>query len=128
MAPNPNERFATVKSTRVFGIPTCDSVRNARRWLEDNKIQYKFHDFRKDGLDAQRLARWIEQVGWEILLNRRGTTWRQLPAEQRETIDAQRAQALMLEQPTLIKRPVLATGPHLEVGFDADRYQTLFQG
>lgn len=96
--------------------------------MDDRGIAYAFHDFRKDGLDAGQLAAWIEQAGWEILLNRKGTTWRQLPAAQREGIDAKRAQALMLEQPTLIKRPVLETGKHLEVGFDTDRYSTLFKG
>jgi len=117
-----------VKPAHLFGIPNCDSVRKARRWLDDEKIPYQFHDVRKDGLDATLLAAWIKQSGWETLLNRRGTTWRQLPATAREGIDAQRAQALMLEQLTLIKRPVLAIGTHLEVGFDADRYQTLFKG
>jgi arsenate reductase len=117
-----------VKPAHLFGIPNCDSVRKARHWLDDEKIPYQFHDFRKDGLDATLLAAWIEQAGWETLLNRRGTTWHQLPVAAREGINAQRAQALMLEQPTLIKRPVLATGTHLEVGFDADRYQTLFKG
>ena len=117
-----------MKPAHLFGIPLCDSVRKARRWLDDEKIPYRFHDFRKDGLDATLLAAWIEQAGWETLLNRRGTTWRLLPATARENINAQRATALMLEQPTLIKRPVLAVGAHLEVGFDADRYQTLFKG
>ncbi len=117
-----------MKPTLLFGIPNCDSVRKARRWLDDQKIPYQFHDFRKDGLDSQQLAGWLKQVGWETLLNRRGSTWRQLPAEVREGITAQRAQALMLEQPTLIKRPVLATGSHLEVGFDTDRYLSLFKG
>ena len=117
-----------MKPAHLFGIPNCDSVRKARRWLDEEKIPYQFHDFRKDGLDATLLATWIEQAGWETLINRRGTTWRQLPAGAREGINAQRAQALMLEQPTLIKRPVLVAGSHLEVGFDADLYQTLFKG
>lgn len=114
--------------TKLYGIPNCDSVRKARQWLDGRGIAYIFQDFRKDGLDAKQLAAWLKQAGWETLLNRKGTTWRQLPAEQREGIDAKQAQALMLEQPTLIKRPVLETGKHLEVGFDADRYATLFKG
>lgn len=117
-----------VKTTNLFGIPNCDSVRGARRWLDERGIAYGFHDFRKEGLEASRLAAWVEQAGWETLLNRKGTTWRRLPAAQREGLDARRAQALMLAQPTLIKRPVLETGKHLEVGFDADRYATLFKG
>ncbi len=120
--------MSTVKTAHLYGIPNCDSVRNARRWLDARDIPYKFHDFRKDGLDATLLGGWLEQVGWESLLNRRGLTWRQLPAAQREGIDARRARALLLEQPTLIKRPLLAIGNHLEVGFDADRYATLFKG
>lgn len=114
--------------TKLYGIPNCDSVRKARRWLDGRGVAYVFHDFRKDGLDAKQLAGWLKQAGWETLLNRKGTTWRQLPAEQREGVDAKRAQALMLEMPTLIKRPVLETGKDLEVGFDADRYATLFKG
>ena len=114
--------------TKLYGIPNCDSVRKARQWLDGRGIAYVFHDFRKDGLDAKQVAAWVKQAGWETLLNRKGTTWRQLPTGQREGINAQRAQALMLEQPTLIKRPVLETGKHLEVGFDADHYTTLFKG
>lgn len=117
-----------VKTTKLFGIANCDSVRGARRWLDDRGVAYVFHDFRRDGLDPGQLRAWIERAGWEALLNRKGTTWRQLPAAQREGIDARRAQTLMLEHPTLIKRPVLETGRHLEVGFDADRYSTLFKG
>ena len=114
--------------TKLYGIPNCDSVRKARQWLDGRGIAYVFHDFRKNGLDAKLLAGWLKQTGWETLLNRKGTTWRQLPAEQREGIDAKQAQALMLAHPTLIKRPVLETGKHLEVGFVADRYETLFKG
>jgi arsenate reductase len=114
--------------TKLYGIPNCDSVRKARQWLDAQGIAYVFHDFRKDGLDSKQLAVWVKQAGWETLLNRKGTTWRQLPTAQRDAIDARLAQSLMLAQPTLIKRPVLETGKHLEVGFDADRYQTLFKG
>ncbi len=117
-----------MKPAHLFGIPNCDTVRKARRWLDDEIIPYQFHDFRKDGLDDTLLAAWIEQAGWETLLNRRGSTWRRLSDAARQGINAQRAQALMLEQPTLIKRPILAIGTHLEVGFEADHYQTLFKG
>ena len=114
--------------TKLFGIPNCDSVRKARRWLDDHRIPYDFHDFRKDGVDSGQLSAWIRQVGWAMLLNRKGTTWRQLPENKKENVDATRAHALMLELPTLIKRPVLETGAQLEIGFDADRYATLFKG
>lgn len=117
-----------MNKVKLYGISNCDSVRKARRWLDGRGIAYAFHDFRKDGLDAAQLAAWTRQAGWETLLNRKGTTWRQLPAGQRDGIDAGQARALMLEQPTLIKRPVLEAGKHLEVGFDPDRYATLFKG
>lgn len=113
---------------KLYGIPNCDSVRKARRWLDARGIAYAFHDFRKDGLDPGQLAAWTGQAGWESLLNRKGTTWRQLPSAQREGLDAARAQGLMLELPTLIKRPVLQAGTRLEIGFDPDRYQSLFKG
>lgn len=113
---------------KLYGIPNCDSIRRARRWLDERGIAYHFHDVRRDGLDRGTLATWIERAGWETLLNRKGATWRQLPPARREGLDAAGAAALMLEQPTLIKRPVLESGGHLEVGFDAGRYQSLFKG
>ena len=117
-----------MKIPSVFGISTCDSVRRARQWLKTAGIEHHFHDFRKDGLEPACLDRWCQALGWEALLNRRGTTWRQLPPAQREVMDAERARALMLAQPTLIKRPVLETGTLIEVGFDAGRYANLFKG
>ncbi|MFN2309035.1 MAG: ArsC family reductase [Gammaproteobacteria bacterium] len=117
-----------MNAIKLFGISNCDSVRRARRWLDGQGLDYRFHDLRKDGLAAPRLAAWIARTGWETLLNRRGTSWRQLPPEQRTGLDAQRAQTLMLAHPTLIKRPVLEVGEHLEVGFEADRYRALFEG
>lgn len=113
-------------NTILYGISNCDTVRKARKWLDTKAIDYCFHDFRKDGLEIQQLEQWTRQLGWEVLLNRRGTTWRQLSGAEREGIDAARALALMVAQPTLIKRPVLQLGATLEVGFDAGRYQMLF--
>lgn len=112
----------------VFGIPNCDSVRRARQWLNAAGLGHEFHDFRKAGLSAAHLERWCAALGWETLLNRRGTTWRQLPPARREGVDADRARELMLADPTLVKRPVLEIGDRVEIGFDADRYQTLFKG
>ena len=114
--------------TKLYGIPNCDSVRKARQWLDGRGIAYDFHDFREDGLDSKQLAVWVKQAGWETLLNRKGTTWRQLPTTQRDAIDARLAESLLLAELALIKRPVLEAGKHLAVGFDADRYQTLFKG
>lgn len=113
-------------NTILFGISNCDTVRKARKWLDAESVDYCFHDFRKDGLELPQLELWSRQLGWEVLLNRRGSTWRQLNATEREGINATRALALMLAQPTLIKRPILQLGTTLEVGFDADRYQMLF--
>lgn len=110
----------------LYGIKNCDSVKKARAWLERNGIEYQFHDFRTDRLPAMLLQRWIDQLGWEALLNRRGTTWRQLPESTRATIDEKRAQSLMLEQPTLIKRPVLDDGRTSQVGFKEADYQDRF--
>lgn len=105
--------------TILYGIRNCDTVKKARRWLDERGVAYRFHDFRTDGLEADRLDSWIRAVGWETLLNRRGTTWRQLPEADRECIDAERAAALMLEQPTLIRRPVVEHGKQVLVGFNA---------
>ncbi len=112
--------------TTLYGIKNCDTVRKARQWLDAHGIDYTFHDLRSDGVSEADLRRWADAVGWETLLNRRSTTWRQLPASAREGIDAERAIALMREHPTLIKRPVLQTGETLLVGFKPDDYAALF--
>lgn len=108
----------------LYGIPNCDSVRKARAWLEVAGVAYRFHDLRKLGVPADALAAWLVAVGWERLLNRQGTTWRQLDAAARSgVIDAAGAAALMREQPSLIKRPVVAwPGGAITVGFDPAAY------
>ncbi len=107
----------------LYGIKSCDTVRKARRWLEENGVPHRFHDFRSDGLERERLERWAGQLGWEALLNRRSATWRQLPAERKEGLDSARATALMLENPTLIKRPVLESGDTCLVGFHEPQWR-----
>ena len=107
----------------LYGIRNCDTVKKARKWLDEHGVNYRFHDFRADGLEAKKLDAWISAAGWETLLNRRGTTWRRLPEDVREGIDGKRAAALMLEQPTLIKRPVIEHGTQVLVGFDSDTCQ-----
>ena len=112
--------------TVLFGIKNCDTVKKARRWLDEHTIAYRFHDFRVDGIDEKRLASWAKRVGWETLLNRRGTSWRNLPETQRHRItDAASAVTAMLAQPTLIKRPVLEINGALHVGFTPNDYTTL---
>lgn len=105
----------------LYGIPNCDTVKKARAWLAARDIGHGFHDFRKQGVPEAALERWIATLGWEALLNRKGTTWRKLePARQAAVRDAASARALMLEQPSVIRRPVVERGGELHVGFDAD--------
>jgi Spx/MgsR family transcriptional regulator len=108
----------------VYGIPNCDTVKKARAWLDAHHIAYTFHDFKKAGVPADGLARWADALGWEKLLNRQGTTWRKLEAaQQARAQDSASAQALMREQPSLIKRPVLEWPAHTSVGFKAEEWE-----
>jgi arsenate reductase (glutaredoxin) len=101
----------------VYGIKNCDTCRAARKWLDEEGLAHRFHDFRADGLDSQTLAAWTTSLGWEALLNRRGTTWRNLPEADREDIGPESAVKLMLANPTLIKRPVFDLDGAFVVGF-----------
>ena len=116
--------------TALYGIKNCDTVRKARKWLESSGVDYSFHDFRADGLDKKDLSAWVKSVGWEILLNKRSTTWKQLSAKDKETVDEAKAITLMLANPTLIKRPVLVfknqSGKKVHVGFKPAEYEKLF--
>ena len=109
----------------LYGIPNCDKVRKARRWLDDHGVAHRFHDFRRDGLDEPRLRAWVGELGWEALLNRAGTTWRAAPAALKSGVDAESAIAFMLQSPAAITRPVLDTGRERVVGFSEARYQAL---
>ncbi len=111
----------------LYGIKNCDSVRKARNWLEASGVAFQFHDFRQDGLDPGLLQEWIKQLGWEKLLNRRSTTWRQLPEGERADLDARKAGALMLQYPTLIKRPLLITNTGCHAGFDEKSWRKLLE-
>lgn len=112
--------------TTLYGIKNCDSVKKARRWLEDHSIDYRFHDFRADGLQRQLLAEWLQQVEYTVLLNKRSRTWKELTEERRDNMQQEKALQLMLEHPTLIKRPVLDMGEKtLLVGFSESRYGEL---
>ena len=108
----------------LYGIPNCDTVKKARTWLEQAGLSYQFHDFKKAGLDKTTVSAWLKEVPWEILVNKKGTTWRGLPdATKALVIDATSATALMLENTSVIKRPVLCTNNQVLVGFDADLYK-----
>lgn len=101
----------------VYGIPNCDKVRAARKWLESEGIAHDFHDFRKDGIVQNILFDWTRELGWDALLNNRSRTWREIPESERADIDEARAVALMVAHPTLIKRPVIDLGRRRIVGF-----------
>ncbi|MGD2138491.1 MAG: ArsC family reductase [Gammaproteobacteria bacterium] len=113
-------------STILYGISNCDKVRKARRWLDAHDVEYRFHDVRKDGLERKTLRTWIAKLGWENLLNRRGTTWRALPEAVRAGINAAAAEHIMLEHPASIKRPLLEYDGDLFPGFSESQYSALF--
>lgn len=107
----------------LYGIRNCDTVKKARAWLDGRKIEYIFHDYKIAGIEADRLQRWCRELGWETLLNRAGTTFRKLPETGRQDLDAGKAIALMLAQPSMIKRPVLDLGTKRLVGFKPELYE-----
>lgn len=107
----------------LYGIKNCDTVKKAKTWLQENQINFDFHDYRDDGLDSCLLEQFETGLGWENMLNKRSTTWRQLPEQQKQNMNKALALQLMLEQPTLIKRPVFDTGKKLLIGFSAKQYQ-----
>ncbi len=111
---------------RLYGIPNCDTMKKARAWLADHGIDYQFHDYKKEGIDEATLRDWIGQVGWETLLNRRGMMWRKLPQEVRDAMDERKAVEVMLETPSIIKRPVLEMDGKIHVGFKPEQYEALF--
>lgn len=109
-------------ATTIYGIKNCDTMKKARAWLDKQGVTYRFHDYKAEGIDKDRLARWTKMVGWETLLNRAGTTFRKLPDADKTGITEKKALALMLAQPSMIKRPVLEVGGKLLVGFKPENY------
>ena len=109
----------------IYGIKNCDTMKKARRFLDDNGVAYAFHDYKTAGIDRARLEGWAGKVGWEVLLNRAGTTFRKLPEADRAGLTGKKAIDLMLAQPSMIKRPVLEAGAKLLVGFKPDQYEGL---
>jgi len=106
----------------MYGIPNCDTIKKARTWLEDHDIAYTFHDYRAEGLDKATLEGWIGKVGWQVLLNKASTTFRGLADADKQDIDEEKAKALLLAHPTMIKRPVLDLEERVLVGFKPDMY------
>jgi arsenate reductase (glutaredoxin) len=113
--------------TTLYGIPNCDTVKKARTWLEGQGIAYAFHDYKKAGADAAKLAAWCDAAGWETVLNRAGTTFKKLPDADKTGLDQAKAIALMLAQPSMIKRPVVEHPGGLLVGFKADQWEAAFE-
>ncbi len=112
--------------TTLYGISNCDTIRKARRWLQANGIDYRFHDVRTDGVSKDMLNTWMQALDWELLLNRRSSSWRQLPTAMREQVDRKDALGLMLEHPAIIKRPVLEHNKRLHLGFSNEQYAAIF--
>ena len=112
--------------TTLFGIKNCDTIKKARKWLEQHQIDYQFHDYRTDGLDEAWLTETEKQLGWESLLNTRGTTFRKLPEQDRQSLDRDKALRLMLEYPAMIKRPVMIHENVYTLGFKPERYAEIF--
>ncbi len=110
----------------LYGIKNCDTVRKARRWLDDHHIHYNFHDFRADGLTKTKVNQWLKEIDQDILVNRRGTTWRKLTDEQKAVSSKSAIADLLVEQPAIIKRPVLDNNGTLHVGFNDAKYKELF--
>ena len=112
-------------SITLHGIKNCDTMKKARAWLDARGVAYAFHDYKLQGIDRATLSAWAAAVGWEVLLNRAGTTFRKLPEAEREGLDEARAITLMLAHPSAIKRPVLTQGATILVGFDPARYESV---
>lgn len=111
---------------KLYGIPNCDTMKKARRWLDEHGIAYQFHDYKKVGVDEKLLRQWVDRVGWEALLNRRGIMWRRLDDSVKAEINEENAIRVMLETPSIIKRPVLEADKTLNVGFTEEAYSKLF--
>lgn len=110
----------------IFGIRNCDTMKRAFAWLDERGVEYEFHDYKKRGISVAQLGEWSARVGWQALLNTRGTTWRSLASAQQGNLTEQGALTLMSSNPSLIKRPVLVAGTAILVGYDIDAYSSLF--
>ncbi|WED27411.1 ArsC family reductase [Vibrio sp. DW001] len=111
----------------MYGIPNCDTIKKAKKWLQEADISFDFHDYRKNGVDNNLVEGFCQQLGWEQVLNKRGTTYRQLTQEQKESIDQQSVVPLLVEHPAMIKRPILNVDGQLHIGFKAPQYSDIFK-
>ena len=112
-------------SITVYGIKACDTMKKAFVWLDANNIDWQFHDYKKAGIDATSLHRWITTLGWETVINRRGSSWRKLPEALRNSMDSDSAVAAAIDNPSLIKRPIIEGDGILAAGFDSDHWRSL---
>ena len=110
----------------IYGIKNCDTMKKARSWLDSHGVAFGFHDYKASGIAPELLRSWVKELGWEVLLNRAGTTFRNLPEADKQGLDANKAVALMMAQPSMIKRPVLDLGKSLLVGFKPENYAATF--
>ena len=110
----------------LYGISNCDTVKKAKNWLETHNIDYQFHDFRKQGLDANTINQWLQSVSWDKILNKRSTSWRNLDPFIQQTVNETNIVDLLIENPTLIKRPVMDVNDTITLGFNSDTYQGIF--
>ncbi len=110
---------------KIYGIPNCDTMKKARKWLDKNELEYEFHDYKKLGVPEKNLKIWVKRAGWDVVLNKRGTTWRKLDDNVKNSIDETSSIQVMLNNASAIKRPVLESGKTLLVGFKEDEYKTL---
>lgn len=113
-------------SVTLYGIANCDTIKKAKSWLTSHDIEFHFHDYRKQGLDPTLLQQWVNESGWETLLNKRGSTWRSLSDKVKNGLDNESAIAVMLDHPTIIKRPLLVKGNKRHVGFSDANYSQIF--
>jgi arsenate reductase len=118
--------MAKTKAVTIYGIKNCDTMKKARAWLDNHDVAYAFHDYKAAGIERGQLEAWSKDVGWEVLLNRAGMTFRALPETDKTGLTEKKAVALMIAQPSMIKRPVLDIGGKLMVGFKADQYEKAF--
>jgi arsenate reductase len=117
------QEAAMARSVTIYGIKNCDTMKKARTWLDAHKVAYDFHDYKAAGIDKPVLEAWAKKVGWEVLLNKAGTTFKKLPDAKKEKLDEKKAIALMMDQPSMIKRPVLDISGKLTVGFKPEVYE-----
>ena len=110
----------------MYGIPNCDTIKKAKKWLQAEDIEFDFHDYRKQGITEEMVVTFCQELGWQNVLNKRGTTYRQLTQEQKDTLDEKSAIALLVEMPAMIKRPILNVEGQYHLGFKADQYQAIF--